>query len=87
MINIKLFSDCKYREKNSFFEFQIETQLQQLIPSFMASVGTTPKIGGASDTAMASSKDYTSLRRKLIKNQLKQDVSHMTKEQLAQYIQ
>ena len=53
----------------------------------MASVGTTPKIGGASDTAMASSKDYTSLRRKLIKNQLKQDVSHMTKEQLAQYIQ
>ena len=27
-INYKLFSDSKYREKNTFFEFQIETQMQ-----------------------------------------------------------
>lgn len=68
MINIKLFSDNKYREKNKFFEFQIETQLQQLIPSFMASAAQTPNLGMAANNAPPSSKDYTTLRRKLIKN-------------------
>ena len=28
VINYKLFCDAKYREKNEFFEFQIESQMQ-----------------------------------------------------------
>ena len=33
-INYKLFCESKYRDKNAFFEFQIESQMRQLIPSF-----------------------------------------------------
>ena len=58
MINFKLFCDIKYRDKNDFFEFQIESQMRQLIPSFL-----TQK-----DEQSKQTQEISLLRRKIMKN-------------------